>query len=159
MNWKKFFMWTGIVGGTTGGIIYAARLRRTSEELETVNTINIHKLNLKGLIVRVDVQLKNPTRTKFKIKYPFVKLLYKGVTVGTSNVVDKDIPIEKFSEAVAEKIMIGIPVKGVFSVVFGMVKSLLAGEEIKITSKTITEIDLGWKKIPYQKTEESTLKI
>lgn len=158
MNLKKIIMGSAIGGGIIAGVAYLFRLKRTSVELESVVTVNIFKLDLSGLVLRVDVQLKNPTATKFKIKFPYIKLIYKDATVGSSQVVDKDIAIPAYGEAVAEKIMITIPPRNIFSVSAGMIKSLLAGESIKLNTKTISTIDLGWKKLPYEKTEEVTLK-
>ena len=158
MNLKKIFIGSAIGGGLIAGATYLFRLKRTSVELESFASVNIFKIDLTGLTLRVDVQLKNPTRTKFKIKYPFVKLIYKDTTIGSSQVVNKDITIPAYGEAVAEKIMIQIPVRSIFSVVMGLVKSLLQGESVKVISKTISTIDLGWKKLPYEKTEELILK-
>lgn len=158
MNLKKILIGTGIGGGLIAGATYLFRLKRTSAELESIATVNVHKLDLKGLVLRVDVQLKNPTKTKLKIKFPFVKLIYKDTTIGSSQVLDKDIEIPSYGEAVAEKIMISIPLKGIFSLSAGLIKSLSTGESVKLNSKTISTIDLGWKKLPYEKMEELTLK-
>ena len=158
MNLKKILVGSAIGGGIIAGATYLFRLKRTSVELESFAKVNIFKIDLSGLVLQVDVQLKNPTRTKFKIKFPFVKLIYKDATVGTSQVVDKDITIPSYGEAVAEKIMITIPPRSIFSVSAGLLKSLLAGEEVKLNSRTITTIDLGIKKLPYEKIEEIILK-
>ena len=158
MNLKKILVGSAIGGGIIAGATYLFRLKRTSVELESFAKVNIFKIDLSGLVLQVDVQLKNPTRTKFKIKFPFVKLIYKDATVGTSQVVDKDITIPSYGEAVAEKIMITIPPRSIFSVSAGLLKSLLAGEEVKMNSRTITTIDLGIKKLPYEKIEEIILK-
>ncbi|MDD5464551.1 MAG: hypothetical protein PHP62_05375 [Candidatus Moranbacteria bacterium] len=158
MNFRKLLIGVGIGTGAIAAWNYFSGLSRTSAELESITHINIHKLYEKGLVVRVDVQLKNPTKTKLKIKFPFVKLLYKDVTAGSSQVLDRDIEIPSFGEAVAEKIMIEIPLGNIFSVGGGMITSLLKGETIKLKSKTISTIDLGWKTIPYEKIEELILK-
>ena len=158
MSLKKILVGSAIGGGIIAGAAYLFRLKRTSVELESFAKVNIFKIDLSGLVLQVDVQLKNPTRTKFKIKFPFVKLIYKDATVGTSQVVDKDITIPSYGEAVAEKIMITIPPRNIFSVSAGLLKSLLSGEEVKLNSKTITTIDLGIKKLPYEKIEEIILK-
>jgi hypothetical protein len=158
MSLKKILVGSAIGGGIIAGVTYLFRLKRTSVELESYAKVNIFKLDLSGLVLQVDVQLKNPTRTKFKIKFPFIKLIYKDATIGSSQVVDKDITIPAYGEAVAEKIMITIPPRNIFSVSAGLIKSLLAGEQVKLNSKTISTIDLGWKKLPYEKTEEVTLK-
>lgn len=158
MNLKKIIVGSAIGGGIIAGVTYLFRLKRTSVELESSVKVNIFKLGLEGLVLRVDVQLKNPTKTKFKIKFPFIKLIYKDATVGSSQVVDKDITIPEFGEAVAEKIMITIPPRNIFSLSAGLIKSLVAGESVKLHAKTVSTIDLGWKKLPYEQTEEIILK-
>ncbi|HRH58483.1 MAG TPA: hypothetical protein PLS10_12585, partial [Chitinophagales bacterium] len=77
-TWKKITVGTIIGGGLIGGTVYLLRLNKMNAELETVPMVKIHKLDFSGLTLRVDVQLKNPTRTPFKIKFPFIKLVYKG---------------------------------------------------------------------------------
>lgn len=158
MNLKKILVGSAIGGGIIAGATYLFRLKRTSVELESFAKVNIFKMDLSGLVLQVDVQLKNPTATKFKIKFPFVKLIYKDATVGSSQVVDKDITIPSYGEAVAEKIMITIPPRNIFSVSAGLLKSVLAGEQVKLNTRTITTIDLGIKKLPYEKVEEIILK-
>jgi hypothetical protein len=158
MSLKKILVGSAIGGGIIAGVTYFFRLKKTSVELETFAKVNIFKLDLSGLVLQVDVQLKNPTRTKFTIKFPFIKLIYKDATVGSSQVVDKNITIPAYGEAVAEKIMITIPPRNIFSVSAGLLKSLIAGETVVLNAKTISTIDLGWKKLPYEKTEEINLK-
>ncbi len=154
---KKILAGVGI-GGVIAGVAYALRIRRTSAELETVTTVMVHKIDLKGVTLRVDATLKNPTQTKLKIKYPFVKLIYQDASIGSSQVVDKDIDLPPFSEARIEKIMIQIPVLGIFSIGAALAKSFLSGEAVKLKVKTVSTIDLGWKKVPYEKTDEVILK-
>lgn len=155
---KKILIATGIGGGLIAAANYFFRLKKTGDELESVSSIKIHKLDFSGLVIRVDVQLKNPTKTKLKIKFPFVKLIYKDVTIGTSQSVNRDIEIPAFGEAVVEKIMIKVPLRGIFSLSAGLIKSLSGGEQVKLNSKLITTLDLGWKKLPYEKIEELILK-
>ncbi len=158
MNIKKILIGTGIGGAIIAGVTYVFRLKRTSAQLESFAKVNIFKLDLSGLVLQVDVQLKNPTATKFSIKFPFVKLIYKDAVVGSSQVQNKDIAIPAYGEAVAEKIMITIPPRNIFSLSAGLITSLLAGETTILDSTTITTIDLGLKTIPYEKKEQITLK-
>lgn len=157
-NLKKILLGVGIGGGIIAGISYLMRLNRTSSELESETTVNVQKLDLTGLTLRVDALLKNPTKTALKIKFPYVKLIYKEATLASSQVVDKDIEIPAFGEARIEKIMIQIPVLGLFSLGGDFLKSLKSGEPVAMLAKTITTIDLGWKKMPYEKIDEITLK-
>jgi len=156
-TWKKITVGTIIGGGLIGGTIYMLRLAKMSVELESVPMVKIHKLDFSGLTLRVDVQLKNPTRIPFKIKFPFIKLVYKGTTVGSSQVVDKDIQIPAFGEAIIDKMMIKVPLMNIFSLSGGLIKALQNKELVKLDVKTLTTIDIGWKKIPYTKADTITL--
>jgi hypothetical protein len=156
-TWKKITVGTIIGGGLIGGTIYLLRLNKMNAELETVPMVKIHKLDFSGLTLRVDVQLKNPTRTPFKIKFPFIKLVYKGTTVGSSQVLDKDIQIPAFGEAIIDKMMIKVPLMNIFSLSGGLIKAIQNKEPVKLDVKTLTTIDIGWKKVPYTKADTITL--
>lgn len=156
-NWKKIGIVSGIGAGVIGLITYVTRLNKSSEQLETVATAKIHSLKLDGLTIRVDVQLKNPSRSTFNIKFPFVKIVYKDKVIGTSQVIDKNIKIPAHGEANIEGIMIKIPVTSFFSIGAGLIKLLVQKEPAVISVKTISTIDLGWKKLPYEKSDDMTL--
>lgn len=156
-TWKKIAVGTVVTGALIGGTIYVVRLNKMSTDLETVPMVKIHKLDLTGLTFRVDVQLKNPSRTAFKIMFPFIKLLYKGTTVGSSQVVDKEISIPAFGEAVINEILIRIPLLSMFSSSGGLITAIQNKEGVKLDVNTITTIDLGWKKAPYSKSDTLTL--
>lgn len=156
-TWKKITLGTVAGAALISGTVYLVRLNKMNAELETVPSVKIHKLDLSGLTLRVDVQLKNPTRTPFKIKYPFVKLVYKDSTVGSSQAVNKDISIPAFGEAVIEQIMIRVPVLNIFSLSGGLIRALQNKEPVQLDVKTVTTIDLGWKKIPYSKSDTVNL--
>ncbi len=157
-NLKKILIGLGIGGGLVALTGYIMRLRKTGSELESETTAVIQKLDLSGLTLRIDSLLKNPTKTALKIKFPFVKLIYKDATLASSQVVNKDIEIPAFGEARIEKIMIQIPVMGLFSLGGDFLRSLQSGTPVKIQAKTLTTLDLGWKKLPYEKTDEINLK-
>lgn len=156
-NWIKIGIGTGIGAGVIGLITYFTRLKRTSVEMESVASAKIHTLKFDGLTVRIDVQMKNPTSSSFKIKFPFVKVLFKDKTIGTSQVINKDIQIPAYGEAVISAIMVKIPMTGLLSLGGGIVKLLTKKQPVPIFVKTVTTIDLGWKKIPYEKTDDNTL--
>ena len=156
-TWKKITVGTVVGGALLGGTIYVLRLNKMNAELETIPMVKIHKLDFTGLTLRVDVQLKNPTRTPFKIKFPFIKLVYKGATVGSSQVVDKDIQIPAFGEVVINQMMVKIPLMNIFSLSGGLIRAIQNKEAVKLDVKTLTTIDLGWKKVPYSKADTVTL--
>ena len=140
------------------GITYLIKLRRTNAELETIATAKIHKLDLSALTIRVDVQIKNPTKSSLKIKYPFVKIVYQDSTIGSSQSISKDIEIPAFGQAQINAIMIQIPLLRLLSFGKSVLKAIQDNAGIKIQQKTISTIDLGLKSVPYEKTEELTLK-
>lgn len=157
-NWKKIFIGTGIGAGVIGIITYASKLKRTSAELESVASANVHSLKLDGLTIRIDVHLKNPTEGSLKIKFPFVKLIFQEKVIGTSKVINKDIKIPSHGQAKVTGIMVNIPATGLLSLGGGIFGLLVKKQPAQVEVKTITTIDLGWKKIPYSKSDKSTLK-
>jgi len=84
--------------------------------------------------------------------------MYKDAAIGSSQSVDKDIVIPKYGEVFIDAIMIDIPLLGVFSLANDLLKAVESGEGVKMTVKTISTIDLGWKKLPYEDSQEITLK-
>lgn len=152
--WAKI----GIGAAAATGIGYLMKMSRTSAELETVSSAMVHKVDFSGITVRVDTILKNPTKGSFSIKYPFVKLIYKNSTIGSSQAIDKDILVPKYGEARVEQMMIKIPVFSLLSVGTDLFKAISEGKGVKVGVKTISTIDLGFKSVPYEKTEEIILK-
>jgi hypothetical protein len=157
-NWKKILIGTGITAGVVSALTYASKLMRTGAQLESVASAMIHALKLDGLTVRIDVVLKNPTGSSLKLKFPFVKLLYQGKVIGTSKVIDKDITLPKNGEAKVSGIMVTMPATGLLSLGGGLLSVLTKKQPAPISVKTITTIDLGWKKVPYEKTDNMTIK-
>jgi hypothetical protein len=157
-SWGKIFIGTTIGAGIAGAVAYALRLKRTSAQLESVAAAKIHSVKLNGVTIRIDVQLKNPSATSLKIKFPFVKILFQDKVIGTSKVINKDIIIPAYGEAKIDGIMITLPLTGLASLGGGLYNLLVKKQPAKIFVKTITTIDLGWKKFPYEKTDDNTLK-
>lgn len=147
-----------IGAGAVTGIGYLIRLGRMSSEIETVATAKVHKLDISALTIRVDVQIKNPTRGSVKIKYPFVKIVYNEKTIGSSQAINKDIEIPSFGQAQINAIMIQIPFLNLISFGASVLKALKDNAGIKIQLKTISTIELPFKSVPYEKTEDITLK-
>jgi len=140
----------------TGGYLF--KMSRTSANLETEIKAKIHKFDLSGMTVRVDAKIKNPTEGSLKIKYPFVKLSFKGNTVGSSQAVNQDITIPKFGEVNIEAIMINIPIMNIVTVAFDMGKSIKSGTGVKIGIKIITTIYTTFSSFPYEYEQEQIVK-
>ena len=153
-NLTKILLGTGVV--LTGG--YLLKMSRTSANIETEIKSKIHSLKLSGIAIRVDAKLKNPTEGTLKLKYPFIKLAYKGDTIGSSQVINQDITIPSYGEANIEGIMINIPLTGIFSVAMDLLKTLKTGAGIKVMIKIVTTIYTTFNSIPYEYEIEQTLK-
>jgi hypothetical protein len=156
-TWQKIATGTVLGGAAIAGTIYLLRLKEVAVELETVPMVTIHKLDLTGLTIRVDLEIKNPTRMPMKIKFPFMKLLFRNSTVGSSQAIDQDISIPAFGEVVIDQIMIRIPLLNIFSLSGGLIQAVQNKEVIQIEARTLTTIDLGWKTIPFTKSNTVTL--
>jgi len=155
---RKVLTGTLIGAGLIAGYRYYLNMKKTQAELEVIPDARLHEVNWDGIIIRLDVLLKNPTKGSFAIKFPFVKLIYKGATVGSSEVVNKDIKIPAFGQAKIDKLLVTVPIISLFTVSSSILKAIQNNEQVQITAKMMTTIDLGWTKIPFEESHEVTLK-
>ncbi len=155
-------MWKLLVGGglVAGAGYYLLRLRRTSHHLESITTARIHHISFKDIIIRIDVKLKNPAGGALSLKYPFVRLTYKGRSIGSSQVADRNITLPPHGETSITGITITIPLLNLTGLSKDLLKLLKGNPQgIVLQAVTITEIDIGiGPAIPYEKTESITLK-
>jgi hypothetical protein len=158
MSGNKLLIGVGIGATALATYAYAKSLSLTQAHLEVIPSAMLHKINFAGVTIKMDVRLKNPDSASFNIKYPFIKLIHEGITLGSSQAIDKDIKLPAYGEAVINGIMIQIPLLNIVSTAYKMFQSLQKGGEIKLVALTITTIDLGWKKIPFEKKDVITLK-
>jgi len=136
------------------GASYLLKLNRLSNELETVTKVSIYKISLDGIELRIDVTLKNPSGGSVKVKQPFVKMIYGTTTVASSQIMDVNITIPKFSEVNLEPVMIHIGFLNLATTVPGLLKEYRSTGKLTITVKTITTINDS---LPYTKTDTITL--
>lgn len=155
---NKIIMGTAIGAGVIALIRYLVNMRRASAHLEVIPTANIHSISWTGLKIRVDAILKNPTAASFWVKFPYIRVSHKDTTLGSSQVVNKDIQVPAYGQVVIQDMMIEINTISFFSVVYDMIKALNNNETIALTVQIITTIDLGWSKLPYEMKKEINLK-
>lgn len=155
---RKVLTGTLIGAGLIAGYSYYLKMKRTQAELEIVPDARLHEVSWDGLTIRIDLLLKNPTKGSFSIKFPFVKLTYKGTLVGSSEVVNKDIQIPAFGQAKIEKIMVNLPILSIFTVSSSILKAIQNNEQVKIIATLMTTIDLGISKLPFEESHEVILK-
>jgi len=154
----KILAGTAIGAGVVAGIAYFANIKRAQASLEVKPQAYIHKLDWNGLTIRVDAFLKNPTSASFRIKFPYIRIDYKDTLLGSSQVINKDIKIPSHGEAFIKDIMIVIPVLSFFSVIYKLIKALMAKQPISLFVNTVTTIDLGWTSLPFNDKKEVVIK-
>jgi len=158
MSGGKLLAGAVIVGGAIAGGSYLYNMRRASVQLEVIPKAYIHSLSWTALTIRVDAQLKNPTRASFKVKFPYIRMSYDGTLLGSSQVIDKDIHIPAFGQVVIDSMMVELPVISIVSSAYSIVKALFEKKPVKLTVAVITTIDLGWSRIPYDSSSDIVLK-
>jgi hypothetical protein len=154
----KILATTVIGAGAIAGWSYLKNLKTAGAELEIVPKATIHQLSWNGLTIRLDVLLKNPTNGSFSLIAPFIKLLYKDTVIGSSTPTNKELTLPAHGELMIDKILVQIPMSNVFSVVFTLIKALTGGEATTLTVRTITTINLGIIKLPYESKQDITIK-
>lgn len=136
------------------GLPYILSLKRLSEELETVTTVNVHNLTLTGIRLRVDIILKNPTGATLKVKYPFVRMMYKDTVFASSESKDRDFEVPKFGELQIDPIYVDLSFITLGMQVPELLKEYRKSGKLAITVKTVTTIN---NKVPYIKTDNLNL--
>jgi hypothetical protein len=154
----KILTGTLVGAGVVAVVGYVRKLKKTQTELEIIPTANLNQVTWNAIVVRVDVLLKNPTKGTFSIKFPFVKLISNGTTVGSSQAVNKDIKIPSYGEVVISKLLVTIPVTSFFSVASDVLKNIQNKKPVKLTLKVMTTVNLGWTELPYETNTEVTIK-
>ena len=155
---SKILTGTLLGAGVIAVVGYVRGLKKTQAELEIIPTANLYEITWNAIVVRVDVLLKNPTKGTFSIKFPFVKIISGGTTLGSSQAVNKDIKIPPYGEVVISKMLVTIPVSSFFSVASDVLKNLQNKKPVKLTIKVMTTVNLGWTQLTYESNDEITLK-
>lgn len=154
----KILTGTVVGAGAIAGWSYVKNLKKAQAELVIMPNASIYQLGWDGLTIKVDVLLKNPTKGSFSVKFPFVTLLYKDATIGSSQVVNKEIKINQYGEVLIDKIMVQIHMTSAFSVIYSLIKTLFNKEAIQLTVRSLTHINLGWVVLPHENKTEVTVK-
>ena len=112
--------------------------------------MNVHKVSLAGIEFKATVTLQNPNPIALKIQYPFVNILYKGASLGTSALKNEVINIPKFGEQTFD---LNIQSAGWLTLIQSLGTSLInrirSGEktDLEIVAATSTRVN----SIPYLK--------
>ncbi|WP_121355768.1 hypothetical protein [Flavisolibacter nicotianae] len=154
----KILTTTVLGAGAYAGWTYLKNLKTAGAELVVVPKASIHSLSWNGLTIRLDVLLKNPSNGSFSLIAPFLKLLYKDTVIGSSTPLNKEFKLPAHGELMIDNIMVQIPMSNVFSMAFTLIKTLIGGGTEIITVRTMTTINLGIIKLPYENKQDITIK-
>ena len=155
---SKILTGTVLGAGAIAGWSYVKNLKKAQAELQIVPKVSLSQLSWDGLTIKIDVLLKNPTKGSFGVKFPFVTLLYKDTTIGSSQALNKEFKLSQFGEVLIDNILVKIPMTSAFSIVFTLIKTLFNKEFVTLTIRTLTHINLGWVVLPYENKQDVTIK-
>lgn len=155
----KILIGTGIGAGLLYLLTNLLGKKKLGDKLDTLTTAMIHSLDLKGLTVRIDVVLNNPTEYTLRIRQPYVRLLVEDKLVGNSQVENQEIEIKPYAAVrLNSPIYITVPLTGLLSVGGTFYRALKAQQPVNIKVDTMTSIDLGGRWVGYQKQDTIALK-
>lgn len=144
----------GAVAALYFGGSYLLKLNRLSSELESETKVSIHKVDLNGIELSINVKLKNPSGGSIQVKHPFVKMVYGDKTIASSQVKDANITVPKFSEVNLEPIRIRLAFLSLATTVPTLIKEYRETGKLNVVVHTITTINNS---LPYTKTDNITL--
>jgi len=155
----KILIGTGIGAGFIYLLSTLLGKKKLGDKLDTITLASIHNLDLKGLVVRIDVVLKNPTEYSVRIKQPYVRLLIGDKLIGSSQIQNEVIEIKGYSSLpLKNPIYITIPASGLLSLGGSFYQALVKKQPITLTVHTLSSIDLGSRWIGYDKKDNISLK-
>ncbi|MBP2831248.1 LEA type 2 family protein [Aquimarina sp. U1-2] len=137
---------------------YLLRLNKAAETITSRISIVLHKVALSGLELKAIVRLQNPNPIALNLQYPFVKITYKGNTLGTTEVRNEIIHLPENSE---QNFELKIQSSGWLSLIqilgTEIVTRIRSGENIvlNITATTTSRIN----NIPYEQVDQIQLSI
>jgi hypothetical protein len=125
----------GIVGGIAYGIYWLFGLKRASDEIVTrLSNPRIHTVDMRGIVIRTEVNVSNPTKTTVKITKPVVTLTTKGKYITSTNPENKEIAIRPLATSMIDTIELVIPwtiLAGYVVNIIGKVPQIIAAFKAK----------------------------
>lgn len=160
MNTKAIVIGTAAALGA--GIVWlvsdALSKKKVGDKLDTKIKVMVHSIDLKGLTLRIDVTLINPTEGTLTIRQPYIKVLFNNKEVGTTELKDTKVEILPFTPKPLDPIYLTIPATGLFSLGDGLLSLLIKKKPAQITTKIMTSIYIAGGFKNYEKTDVMNLK-
>lgn len=143
MKAKNILIGTGIGAGLIWLANKLLAKKKVGDKLDTDIQVMVHAIDLKGLTLRMDVTLINPTEGTLTIKQPYIKLLYNQKDIGATGLANKKIIIPAYSPKKLDPIYLTIPAMGLFNLGTGLWSVLFKKQAAQITAKISTSIYLA----------------
>lgn len=155
----KILLGTGIGAGVIYVIANLMGKKKLGDKLDTRTLAAIHNLDTKGLVIRVEVVLSNPTEYSLRIKHPYIRLLVGTSLIGSSAIKNAVVEIKPYtSEKLKDPIYITIPLLGLLKLGGTFYQTLIKKQPVTLTVHTLSSIDTGVKWLGYEKKDPITLK-
>ena len=104
------FFKIGIIGGLAYGAYRLFGMKRASDNLvTTLHNPRVHSVDLRGMAIRTEVNVANPTKTRINITKPVITLSTKGKYITSTMPENKEITIQPLTNTRIDTIEIIIP--------------------------------------------------
>lgn len=136
----KIAIGTLSVGAILSLTSWGIKLKRLSEQVETIPSARLHKMDTSGLVIKLDVRIKNPTTTSLSLDYPFIKLYYQDVLLGSTTLLNKRIEVPKQGEAVISDLTLSLSYMSLLTAAKKLLEDINNGHGIKLKAKVSTRL-------------------
>ena len=102
------FLGLGVAVAVGFGLYKGLSLKETADNIQVglLSLPKIHKVDLTGLKISVDLKVDNPAKERVTVKIPSVRLYYKGKMLASTAISDKLYTIDPVSTGKISGIMI-----------------------------------------------------
>ncbi len=125
-RWVKI----GIAGGLALGAIKLFKMKTISEKVvSNLSNPRVHKVDLKGIAFRTEIQIQNPTKNSMNITKPVVTITTNGKYITSTSPSQKTFTIQPLTTTAIDTIEIIIgwtTLAGYVTGVVGKIPSILA---------------------------------
>ncbi|MBI5539795.1 MAG: hypothetical protein HY951_07035 [Bacteroidia bacterium] len=125
----------GIFGGLLIGAYKLFGMKRVSDKIVTaLSNPRVHKVDLKGIAIRTEINVSNPTKSTMKITKPVVTLTTNGKYITSTAPENKEFTINSLTDTKIDTIEIVVPwtiLAGYIYGIFGKIPQILAAFKAK----------------------------
>lgn len=136
----------GIVGGMAYGVYKLLGLKKISEKVVTsLSHPRIHTVDMRGLVLRTEINISNPTKTSVKITKPVITLTTKGKYITSTSPENKEVIIKPLATSQIDTIEIIIPwtiLAGYITGLLGKIPQIIAAFKSKDLSAVASALSI-----------------